>query len=411
MDGERVVVIGGGAAGLGAASTLVAAGVPTLLIEARHRLGGRAATSLAGGLPLDLGCGWLHSADRNPLVERARAHGFTIDTTPAPWGGPSLTTGFPSAEQETFAAASRAFWRRLDEAAAGPDGPAATCLEPGGRWNCLLDAVSTYINGAELDRVSIHDFAAYEDTGTNWRVVEGYGAAIAAEGAGIPVELGCPVTLVDHRGPTIRLETARGTVPASAVIVTLPTSLIAAEAMRFLPALPDKVEAAAGLPLGLADKVYLALEDAEAFPAESRAFGRTDRAETGAYHVRPLGRPVIEGYFGGRCAAALEAEGAAGFAAFAVDELAGLFGNAFRRRVRPLAVTRWQADPWARGSYSHALPGRAEARARLAAPVDERLFFAGEACSPDFFSTAHGAYLTGVSAARAAMKALGRASS
>ena len=45
-------------------------------------------------------------------------------------------------------------------------------------------------------------------------------------------------------------------------------------------------------------------------------------------------------------------------------------------------------------------------RALLAAPVDDRLFFAGEACSPNFFSTAHGAYMTGVVAAEAALASL-----
>ena len=86
-------------------------------------------------------------------------------------------------------------------------------------------------------------------------------------------------------------------------------------------------------------------------------------------------------------------------------ELAGLLGNDFARRVKPLALHRWGSDPFARGSYSHALPGRAECRAVLAAAVDERLFFAGEACSAHDFSTAHGAYLTGVAAAEQAIAA------
>jgi monoamine oxidase len=62
---------------------------------------------------------------------------------------------------------------------------------------------------------------------------------------------------------------------------------------------------------------------------------------------------------------------------------------------------RWGADPFARGSYSYALPEEADKRAVLAAPVDDRLFFAGEACSSHDFSTAHGAYRTGIAAADA----------
>jgi len=91
---------------------------------------------------------------------------------------------------------------------------------------------------------------------------------------------------------------------------------------------------------------------------------------------------------------------------FAADELARLLGNGVRKLMAPLASTAWLQDPWSRGSYSFALPGHADDRAVLAAPVDDRLFFAGEACSPNFFSTAHGAWLSGITAADAALASL-----
>jgi monoamine oxidase len=85
-----------------------------------------------------------------------------------------------------------------------------------------------------------------------------------------------------------------------------------------------------------------------------------------------------------------------------------LLGSDFRRKLKPLAQSRWAHDPFARGSYSHALPGHAGKRAVLATPVDGRLFFAGEATSPNFFSTAHGARDSGEQAA-AAVLALNKA--
>jgi monoamine oxidase len=151
--------------------------------------------------------------------------------------------------------------------------------------------------------------------------------------------------------------------------------------------------------LGLADKLFLSLSDAEEFDKESRLFGHTDRSRTGVYHFRPFGRPQIEAYFGGRLAAELEAAGDDAFVDFAVNELVSLLGSNFARRVRLLKLHRWGIDPFSRGSYSYALPGQAECRAALAAPVDDRLFFAGEACSRSDYSTAHGGYLTGVAAA------------
>jgi monoamine oxidase len=115
--------------------------------------------------------------------------------------------------------------------------------------------------------------------------------------------------------------------------------------------------------------------------------------------LRPFGRPLIEGFFGGRLAHELEAAGPGAFFEFAVAELLELFGSGIRARLRPLVETGWARDRFALGSYSYALPGHADARVTLATPVDGRVFFAGEACSRRDYTTAHGAFLTGIEAA------------
>ncbi len=395
----EIVIIGGGAAGIAAARRIADARLDCLLVEARSRLGGRAWT-INSEFPIDLGCGWLHSADRNPWREAAEVQGRSIDKTPPPWMRRSAPIGFPLSEQDAFLRARRQFHEQLGSLPEDkPDVAAATFLEPRGRWNALINALSTYGSGAELDRVSARDLDRYGDSGVNWRVVEGYGTVIAAHGRGLPVMLGCPVRLIDRRGKRLRMETPNGAIAADAAIVTVPTPVLAEETIAFTPALPEKTEAALGLPLGLADKLFLSLSDAEEFDKESRLFGHSDRSRTGVYHFRPFGRPQIEAYFGGRLAAELEAAGDDAFVDFAVNELVSLLGSNFARRVRLLKLHRWGIDPFSRGSYSYALPGQAECRAALAAPVDDRLFFAGEACSRSDYSTAHGAYLTGVAAA------------
>ena len=93
------------------------------------------------------------------------------------------------------------------------------------------------------------------------------------------------------------------------------------------------------------------------------------------------------------------------FVDFAVSQLADVFGSDFKKRLSLLDMHLWASDPFARGSYSFALPGRVDCRQTLAAPVDGRLFFAGEACSKLDFSTAHGAYLTGLAAAEQVLAA------
>src|SRR6185437_3696741 len=269
----EVAVIGGGAAGIAAARTLHDAGVHCLLIEARDRLGGRAFTEIDGGYPLDLGCGWLHSADVNPWTRIAQAQGKTIDKTPPPWMKPTSQPKFSVEDQRAFRAATSAFFHRAELAGSKePDVPSSELLEPGDRWNPLVRAVSTYFAGVEPELVSARDFALYEDTEVNWRVVEGYGAAIAAHAQGVPMLLGASVTGIDHSGKRIRIETAKGAMIASYVIVALPSAVIAQTENLFAPALPDKVDAARGLPLGLADKLFLSLEGAKEFAADSRLY-------------------------------------------------------------------------------------------------------------------------------------------
>lgn len=400
-DDVEVVVVGAGAAGIAAARRLHDAGIDCLLLEARPRRGGRAWTVTdPSGFAIDLGCGWLHSADRNPWRDIAAAQGATIDKTAPPWSRPALEVGFPRAEQEAFRDAMNAFYVRLKELAQnGPDVAASAALEPHSRWNGLINALSTYISGAEWSRVSARDFDRYRDSAVNWRVVEGLGAVVVAHGSGLPQRLGCPVLAIDHGGKRLRLETAQGALSAEQAVVTVPASLLAREQPRFDPALPQKAEAAQGLPLGVDDKLFIALDGAEEFDRDVRVFGHTDRAATAGYHFRPFGRPQIEAYFGGALAVELEAEGEEAFFDFAASELAHLFGSAFSRRLKPIRVHRWGLDPFSLGSYSHARPGSADCRPVLAEPVDGRLFFAGEACSVHDFSTAHGAWRTGVSAA------------
>jgi monoamine oxidase len=400
-----VAVIGAGAAGLGAARTLDKSGLSVLVLEARDRLGGRGHTFMAAAdIIFDAGCGWLHSADKNSFVQIASQLNFEIDKTRPPWREQSFDAVFPAKERADFIKALDAFQERAEKAAAsGRDCAANALLEPGNRWNPMIDALSTYINGCELDRVSILDMAAYDDTEINWRVRRGYGALIAAYGAPCPVALNTQVRLIDHSGKRLRIETSHGTLCAAKVVITAPTNLIAEESIRFDPALPVKVDAARGLPLGLADKVMLALDRPEALPADGNLRGATMRTAMGSYHLRPFGQPCIEGFFGGRFAQQLEDAGDGALAAQAIEEIVALLGSQFRTRLKPLAESRWAHDPFARGSYSHALPGNAADRAVLAAAVDERLFFAGEATSPNFFSTAHGARDSGERAAREVM--------
>ncbi len=403
-----VVVIGAGSAGLGAAARLKAAGRDVLVLEAKDRVGGRAQT-LRGpaGSPLDLGCGWLHSADRNPWAAMVEPMGFTLDRSAPAWTRPALTVNFPAEDQGAYRQVFEAFEATLEAAAEQQHDMAAADLfgtvEP--RWRPMLDAFSGYYNGAPFERISVKDYAAYQPTDENWRVREGYGALIAAFAAPLDVRLSTPVLRVEHGGPMLRACGDWGAVEAGAIVLAAPSTVLADEVITFDPPLPFKIDAASNLPLGHVEKAFLRLTRPEAWPVETMVRGRTDTARTGGYTLRPMGMPVVEGFFGGDLAASLETEGEGAFCAFAIEELVAALGSGFRDAAEPIVQSAWRGDPFIRGAYSHARVGRSGARALLAAPVGERLFFAGEAVSPHAFSTAHGAYETGVAAAEAVLAA------
>jgi monoamine oxidase len=174
-----VVVIGAGAAGVGAGRALAEAGSRFVVLEARDRIGGRAWTVDSGrGHPIDLGCEWLHSADINPLVPLAREVGVEVDEHAAVWASKWIEAQLGAAAYADYRAAVEALY---DGAAAlaeadGPDVPWSDFLEPGSRWRAPLDAVCGWITGVRLDQVSAVDAGRNQETMVNWRLPGGYGA-------------------------------------------------------------------------------------------------------------------------------------------------------------------------------------------------------------------------------------------
>jgi monoamine oxidase len=403
-----VVIIGGGAAGIAAARRLATKGVSTLLLEASQRIGGRAHTVNVAGHALDLGCGWLHSADRNPWVGIAEASGFAVERRRSAWSQQYRDLGFSPEDQDASDEAYAAWHERLMSDPPQSD-CAADALEPGGTWNGYLQAMSGYISGAGLERLSIADYLAYDTASTrhNWRVPDGYGALIAASlPPGVALRLATPVEAIDLEAAGVSIATRTGNISARTVILTVSTAVIVGETIRLPPELDEWRHAAANLPLGRNEKLFLEIVGTSPFEPETHVIGDPRNPRTGSYYIRPFGRAVIEGFFGGEGAEVLAGHGPAAGFAYAIDELAALFGSGIRRSLRPLAVSNWTQMDHIGGGYSYALPGKSEARVTLAHPLDGRLFFAGEATHRHDFSTAHGAYQSGVRAADEVMAAL-----
>ena len=195
-----------------------------------------------------------------------------------------------------------------------------------------------------------------------------------------------------------------------AAIVTVSTGILGGGDIRFRPDLPDwKQEAVAALPLGNHNRIGL-LFDRDVFGDDHP---RTVPALPGdgepmVFNLRPFGQDYAVAFTGGRFADWLERAGVAASADLAKENLKKVFGADILRHVVGHRVSAWRGDGWNKGAYSAARPGQAQMRARLAAPIEERLFFAGEATSSEFYTTVHGAYLTGIEAAEAAVAAVRR---
>ncbi|HTV80065.1 MAG TPA: NAD(P)-binding protein, partial [Steroidobacteraceae bacterium] len=110
-DRVDVAIVGAGAAGIAAGRRLSELRRSALLIEALPRAGGRARTGSFNGLDLDLGCGWMHSAKRNPLAALAEAQGQSLDRRASAWQRQFHNIHFPPEAQH----AAWAAFRHLDE--------------------------------------------------------------------------------------------------------------------------------------------------------------------------------------------------------------------------------------------------------------------------------------------------------
>ena len=405
-----VLVIGAGAAGIGAGLTLSRRRVDFAIVEASHRIGGRGYTEeLAPGEFFDLGCHWLHSASINPLTAVADRLGYTYRKeafsrrvfTDGAWQPDTII-------DERDAYADRTYAAMHAHSDAGEDISIYDCMDRDNRWASMFDHWITLDTSADPDQVSAFDLVRYNDTNEDWPIREGYGRLICELGAALPVELNCAVERIDWRGSRVVVTTAKGVIKAKAVILTVSTGVLGADDIEFLPRLPDwKRDAISAVPLGHHNRICIRFE--RNLFGEKANEGVTllkDNDECMALRIRPFGFQRVVGGTGGRFAQWLERAGVEASVAYVVDCIAEVFGNGIRKHVGGHVVSAWSSDPWVRGAYAASLPGQFHQRQHLAATVAEKILFAGEATSDGFQATVHGAYLSGEAKALEAVRTL-----
>ncbi|MEZ5777716.1 MAG: FAD-dependent oxidoreductase [Paracoccaceae bacterium] len=406
MQEPDIVVVGAGAAGIGAGLELRERGIPFVILEAAHRVGGRAHTDTRS-LPVawDRGCHWLHCADVNPLVPWADRLGAgylreeRIDAFAVWSGGRKLGREEAAEARAGIEAAFAAVYAAAD---ADRDVPISEVVPNGGRWDAAARYILQLMACEDAERVSARGYGDYEDTGVNWPVVSGYGDLVTRMAEGLPVRLGVRVTGVGKTPRGVRVETPDGAIGAKAAIVTVSTNVLASGAIAFgTGSARDLLDHAAHVPCGAYEKVAIAFSRSPVGDGPER-FCMVEPGDGSFpldFQIAPGGQPVMIAHMAGSLARDLAAAGEAAMTAAALDRLAAAFGSDVQKQVRATAVTGWQNDPFVLGGYSYVTPGAYQRRRQMIAADTGAIAFAGEAFSPAWQATAHGAYQTGRDAA------------
>lgn len=421
-----IAVVGAGVAGLAAAAEARRRGCQVVVLEAAPRIGGRAWTTwppALGGVRFEQGAVWLHFADRNPLVEVARALGEELrdartDLEHYTFAGNRLINADERADY-------RAAWDRFEQEALSllqpdvPDLPLAKVAQrlPDDPWAATVEAwEGSIIAAADADEFSLRDWHDNLLNGGNLLVEGGLGNFVA-RCLGPPagdVRLATPVSHIRWGRPSgsVALEMSAGLVQAKAAIVTVSTGVLAAPGITFDPPLPAAwQEALATLPMGLALKVALRAQNDDRLDLPASCLVDRQVTKSGdptmIFNAWPEGSDFISGWIGGRAAWALQREGPAAAVDFAISELRSLFGSRVNKlfAAEQSVVTEWGLDRNFLGAYAFARPGGVPARAQLARPLaDGHLVIAGEAChAGGLAGTVGGAYETGIEAAKIAV--------
>jgi len=396
----QLLIVGAGAAGIGAAHAAAARGLNFKIVEASHRVGGRGLTEeLAPGIPWDLGCHWLHSGSINPLAKVADKLAAHYDNGLSSRGFYLKGQWLSESERNDYQEFSNRIWHKIEKADANnSDVALSDFIDLDSQWAPYYTYWQSLMTSNDVDSFSALDLTRYEDTDENWPVRDGYGALLEQHASSLDITLNTTVQGIDWSGGRVKVTTNRGQIDAEQVIVTVSTGVLGGHDINFNPVLPlPTQEAIASLPLGTYNNFAMLYDETWPFGADTPE--RIDYSNGDdinfAFKLNCSGWPYIYCALAGRQAKWLEKQPLAESENLMVGALVDIFGSDIKTKFKKFRASAWGDDPLIKGAYSASKPGSADQRQVLAAPIADKLYFAGEACSERAFCTAHGAWETG----------------
>ncbi len=402
---------------MSAAKELSRLGLTCQVLEASHRIGGRAySEEIAPNEWFDLGCAWLVGGDSNPFVKiadelgvklsRDKSDRFRLHNHRFQRDGTALNADQQAACIRYYTDCYKAIAAAAEQ---GRDVAISDVIDMDHEYAPPLLASIGTSWGMDVDQVSTTDSASTKGE-LGHQALHGYGNLVSAWGRDVDVTLNCRVDKIDWSGTGIKLETPKGTVSGRCALITVSTGFLGSGELVFSPGLPDwKVEAIHNLPMGTENKIGVHF-DKDIFGEDGRAHYTTWNSDghAGKVDASVMGLNTASVFIGGRFGIWLEKQGAQAMQDFAIDRVADIFGNGIRKHVDRCIATAWESEPWTRGSWACARPGHADKRADLARPINDVLFFAGEATVYGGQGTCNGAYDSGLRAAHEIARSLTR---
>ena len=278
-----------------------------------------------------------------------------------------------------------------------------------GDWRATIEFfLGPFGCGKDLAEISAIDLSKSQERDIDAFCRQGFGALLAALAEGVTVQLSTPVKSIDTRR-SLAVETAKGTLTARAVIVTVSTNIIAGGRIQFLPELPHRnIDAFGRLSLGSYDHVALELKgNPLGLDSDDLVFEKSTDTHAAAMLANVSGTPLCVVDVAGAFGRDLSARGEAAMVDFASQWLAELYGAEIKKAIGRTQVTRWNSEAFTLGAASAAVPGGQLARRILMEPVNDAIWFAGEAAHETLWGTVGGAWESGERAADAVLRRMG----